>query len=85
MGLPTRSVVRPTLIWLDRSSPRLQVFRMGLGMGPVNDRPHPKAASQEGDSPLQLHFLLRCFQVSSCGFLLERAKGTGRVGLRYDG
>ena len=40
-----------TLIWLDQSSPRLRFFFVGLGVGTVEERPHPKAIFRQGGSP----------------------------------
>ena len=44
-----------TLIWLDQSSPRLRFFFVGLGVGTVEERPHPKAISRQGGSPSLFH------------------------------
>ena len=77
---------KPTLIWLDQSSPRRYacVF-LGLRVRTVIDRTHPKTIHPLNGVSLHYQVLL-LFNIDSFGgFLLERAKGTSRVGLRYDG
>jgi hypothetical protein len=75
-----------TLIWLDLSSPRRHALRfLGLRVGTVIDRTHPKTIHPLRSGLLHYQMLLYYDDYSASRFLLERAKGTNRVGLRYDG
>ena len=77
---------QPTLIWLDPSSPRRQFFLRGSWGGDgFLIVPAPRPSSRLGDvrAPSALCFLMSW--LDSEGIPLEKAKGAGRVGHRYDG
>ena len=66
----------PTLIWLDLSSPRRHALRfLGLRVGTVIDRTHPKTIHPLRSGSLHNQMLLSCDYYVTSRFLLGKGQG----------